>query len=100
MESSSYYTQIQDDTTIKRHGGIILKGKTRNERQPVHLMLVVDTSGSMEMENKLSSVKRSIHLMLELLSPDDRLSLVTFADDSKTFLNRVTPTPEERQAIQ
>lgn len=100
MDSSSFYTQIQDDATIARNGGIILKGQTRNTRQPVHMMLVVDTSGSMEMEDKLASVKRSIHLMLSLLSPDDRLSLVTFADDSKTFLNRVVPTPEERQAIQ
>lgn len=99
MDSSSTYTQIQDDATVPRNGGIILKGQTRNERQPVHMMLLVDTSGSMESEDKLSSVKRSIQLMLSLLSPEDRLSLVTFSDDSKTFLNRATPTPEEQQAI-
>ena len=100
MNCSSFFTQIQDDVNIARNGGIILKGQTRNSRQPVHMMLLVDTSGSMESEDKLSSVKRSIQLMLELLSPEDRLSLVTFADDSKTFLNRAVPTPEERQAIQ
>jgi len=99
MNCSSTYTQIQDDATVPRNGGIILKGQTRNSRQPVHMMLLVDTSGSMETEEKLSSVKRSIQLMLSLLSPEDRLSLVTFSDDSKTFLNRVVPTPEERQAI-
>jgi Mg-chelatase subunit ChlD len=99
MESSSTYTQIQDDATVPRNGGIILKGQTRNSRQPVHMMLVVDTSGSMESEDKLSSVKKSIQLMLSLLSPEDRLSLVTFSDDSKTFLNRATPTPDEQQAI-
>jgi uncharacterized protein YegL len=64
------------------------------------MMLVVDTSGSMEMEDKLPSVKKSIQLMLQLLSPEDRLSLVTFADSSKVYLNRVTPTTEEREAIQ
>lgn len=100
MLASSTYTQIQDDATLQRNGGIILKGQTRNERQPVHMMLLVDTSGSMDMEQKLPSVKKSIQLMLELLSPEDRLSLVTFADDSKTFLNRVTPTPQEREAIE
>lgn len=99
MNCSSFFTQIQDDATIARNGGIILKGQTRNTRQPVHMMLIVDTSGSMESEDKLSSVKRSIQLMLELLSPEDRLSLVTFSDDSKTFLNRATPTSEEREAI-
>ena len=100
MDCSSFFTQIQDDATLSRNGGIILKGQTRNTRQPVHMMLVVDTSGSMESEDKLSSVKRSIQLMLELLSAEDRLSLVTFSDDSKTFLNRAIPTAEERQAIQ
>jgi len=99
MNTSSFYTQIQDDASIPRDGGIILKGQTRNTRQPVHMMLLVDTSGSMEMEQKLPSVKKSIQLLLELLSPEDRLSLVTFADDSKTFLNRATPTPEEREAM-
>jgi Mg-chelatase subunit ChlD len=98
MDSSSTYTQIQDDATIPRNGGIILKGQTRNTRQPVHMMLLVDTSGSMESENKLDSVRKSINLLLELLSPEDRLSLVTFADDSKTILNRVVPTTEERIA--
>lgn len=100
MNSSSFYTQVQDDASLLRTGGLILKGQTRNTRQPVHMMLAVDTSGSMELEDKLPSVKRSIQLMLSLLSPEDRLSLVTFSDDSKTFLNRAIPTPEERQAIQ
>jgi Mg-chelatase subunit ChlD len=100
MNCSSFYTQVQDDPSILRNGGIILKGKSRLERQPVHMMLAVDTSGSMAHEGKLSSVKKSIHLLLSLLSPEDRLSLVTFSDDSKTFLNRVIPTNEERQAIQ
>jgi Mg-chelatase subunit ChlD len=99
MNYSSFFTQIQDDATLARNGGIILKGKTRNERQPVHMTLLVDTSGSMESEDKLFSVKRSIQLLLDLLSPEDRLSLVTFSDDSKTFLSRAIPTPEQRQAI-
>lgn len=99
MNSSSLFTQIQDDATVHRTGGLILKGQTRNTRQPVHMMLLVDTSGSMELEDKLPSVKRSIQLMLQLLSPEDRLSLITFADDSKRFLSHAIPTSEERQAI-
>ena len=99
MDFSCTYTQIQPDDSLLRKGGLLLKGRTRNSRQPVHLTVLVDTSGSMEMEDKLESVKRSLQLMLELLSPEDRLSLVTFADDSKTFLTRATPTPDERSAI-
>lgn len=99
MDASSTYTQIHDDAAVPRTGGIILKGHTRSTRQPVHMILLVDTSGSMESEDKLSSVKRSIQLMLSLLIPDDRLSLVTFSDDSRTFLNRCVATPEEQQAM-
>jgi Mg-chelatase subunit ChlD len=99
MNTSAYYTQINSDATLMREGGICIKGLTRNSRQPIHMILLVDTSGSMGMENKLDSVKKSIQFLLELLSPDDRLSLITFADSSKTFLNRAIPTPEERQAI-
>jgi Mg-chelatase subunit ChlD len=100
MDISSFYTQIQEDAATTRSGGLILKGRTRNTRQPIHMILAVDTSGSMELEDKLPSVKKSIQLMLSFLSPEDRLSLVTFSDESKTFLSRVIPTPEERQAIQ
>ena len=100
MDCSSFYTQLQDDSSLLRAGGIILKGQSRTQQQAVHMMLLVDTSGSMESDDKLSSVKRSIQLLVSLLSPEDRLSLVTFSDDSKTFLSRVIPTPEERQAIQ
>jgi Mg-chelatase subunit ChlD len=100
MEISSSYTQIQSDTTVLRKGGITLKGTSRTTRQPVHLILLVDTSGSMEENNKLGSVQRSLTLLLQLLSPDDRISLVTFSDDSTTILRVVTPTSEERQAIQ
>ena len=99
MDISSTDTQIQPDASLLRQGGLILKGQTRHSRQPVHLLVLVDTSGSMDLENKLSSVQKSLQLMLELLSPEDRLSLVTFADDSKTFLTRAAPSNEERQAI-
>lgn len=99
MNTSAYYTQINPDATSLREGGICIKGLTRNSRQPIHMILLVDTSGSMGMERKLDSVKKSIQFLLELLSPEDRLSLITFADSSKTFLNWAVPTPEERQAI-
>lgn len=100
MEISSSYTQIQSDTSVLRTGGLTIKGTTRTSRQPVHLILLVDTSGSMEEKNKLGSVQRSLTLLLQLLSPEDRISLVTFSDDSKTVLRQSIPTPEERQAIQ
>jgi hypothetical protein len=39
------------------------------------MILAVDTSGSMEMEHKLDSVKKSIELLLPLLISEDRILL-------------------------
>jgi len=86
-------------STTLRKGGVLLKGKTRASRQPVHMMMLVDTSGSMDSNNKLESVKRSLQVMLLLLSEQDRLSLIKFDDASSVILNKVTPTTQEREAI-
>jgi hypothetical protein len=91
-------TYIESQTGLKK-GGLILRGNTRNTRQPVHMMLLCDTSGSMEEQGKLESVKKSVNLLLSLLSPDDRISLVTFADASKIVLTKATPSNEDRQAL-
>lgn len=99
MNISSTYIESCENTNDIKKGGLVLKGLSRTTRQPVHMILLCDTSGSMEQENKLSSVKRSLNLLLTLLSSDDRISLVTFSDNAKIILSRVTPSPEERQAI-
>ena len=100
MNVNSYYIESCDSTTDLKKAGVILKGSSRTTRQPVHMMLLCDTSGSMQEQGKLQSVKRSIALLNSLLTVEDRLSLVTFADASKIVLNSVIPTPEDRQAIQ
>jgi hypothetical protein len=63
------------------------------------MMMLVDTSGSMDDASKLESVKRSLQVMLVLLGEQDRLSLVTFDDTSKVILNRQPPTASDREAI-
>ena len=85
MDFSANYTQIQEDSTVVRNGGLIIKGKVRAERQPVHMILLVDSSGSMEEDNKMSSVKRSIQLLQVLLCRNDRLSVVSFAGASRAY---------------
>jgi Mg-chelatase subunit ChlD len=92
-------SQFLPSTHSVKKGGILLKGCSRSTRQPVHMMMLVDTSGSMDDAAKLESVKRSLQVMLVLLSDQDRLSLVTFDDGSKVILNRQTPTASDREAI-
>lgn len=100
MNFEATYTESCDSSNTLKKAGLILKGQSRNTRQPVHMMLLCDTSGSMEQENKLNSVKKSVNLLLSLLSPDDRISLATFSDNAKVVLSRATPRNEDRQAIE
>jgi Mg-chelatase subunit ChlD len=97
--TSQFLNSSSMNSSTSRKGGILLKGRSRSTRQPVHMMMLVDTSGSMDDANKLESVKRSLQVMLVLLSDQDRLSLVTFDDTSKVVLNRTTPTASDREAI-
>ena len=100
MDITSQFLNLStSDTNSLLKGGILLKGRSRSTRQPVHMMMLVDTSGSMDDANKLESVKKSLQVMLVLLSDQDRLSLVTFDDTSKVHLNRTTPTATDREAI-
>ncbi|MEM1205136.1 MAG: von Willebrand factor type A domain-containing protein [Acidobacteriota bacterium] len=56
------------------------------DRQPSTLTFVVDVSGSMDRENRLGLVKRSLHLLLEQLRPDDRVALVVYGSAGRVVL--------------
>ncbi len=99
MNFQAIYTEDISTDGLQK-AGLLIKAGSRSTRQPVHMILLCDTSGSMDIENKLSSVKRSVNLLLSLLGSDDRLSVVTFADSSKIVMSRATPSATERQAIQ
>ena len=100
MNFQATYTENCSDATTNKKGGIQIKAGSRSTRQPVHMILACDTSGSMEENNKLNSVKRSVTLLLSLLGAEDRLSLIKFDDVSKIVMSGLIPSPENRDAIQ
>jgi Ca-activated chloride channel family protein len=55
-------------------------------RKPAVLTFVVDVSGSMDMENRLGLVKRSLELLVERLRADDTVSLVVYGSDARVIL--------------
>lgn len=59
-------------------------------RRPVHLALVVDTSGSMAARGKMEAARQAAGELVELLGPQDTLSLVTFDDRARVL---AAPTP-------
>ena len=53
---------------------------------PNNLVFLIDTSGSMNYENKLPLVQQSFGLLLEQLKPNDYVSIVTYASSDKVIL--------------
>ncbi|HWB02079.1 MAG TPA: von Willebrand factor type A domain-containing protein [Verrucomicrobiales bacterium] len=67
---------------------IALKGKeiAQGERPAANLVFLVDVSGSMDTENKLPLVKKSLKFVVERLTEKDTVSLVTYAGESGVAL--------------
>jgi Ca-activated chloride channel family protein len=56
------------------------------ERPPVHLVYLVDTSGSMQSEDKLGLAQQSLRLLTNTLRPGDSVALQTYAGDVREVL--------------
>lgn len=74
---------------------------------PLHLTILLDTSGSMEREDRAASVRRALESLVGLLGPDDRVTLIGFArsprllaenvpgDQGKVLIEAAARTPSE-----
>ncbi|MBY6049225.1 VWA domain-containing protein [Vannielia litorea] len=60
------------------------------DRPPLNLVFLVDSSGSMSDANKLPLLKQSLRLMLPELRPEDQVAIVAYAGSSGLVL---PPTP-------
>lgn len=63
------------------------------ERPPLHLVLAVDTSGSME-GDAMEYVKAGLERMIDALEPDDRVSLVRYGTHATVMLEDVPAADE------
>jgi Ca-activated chloride channel homolog len=57
-----------------------------DERKDVSLTFVIDVSGSMDMENRLELVKRSLRLLVEQLGRRDQVGIVVFGSNARVVL--------------
>ena len=60
------------------------------DRKDASLTFVIDVSGSMDMDNRLGLVKRSLELLVEQLHSSDTVSIVVYGSDARVVLE---PTP-------
>ncbi len=56
------------------------------DRPPANLVFLVDTSGSMESPDKLPLLKRSFRMLVNRMSADDRIAIVTYAGSAGVVL--------------
>ncbi|WP_425452671.1 vWA domain-containing protein [Paracoccus lutimaris] len=82
-------TPWNKDTRLVRIG---LQGRMPAiaDRPPLNLVFLIDTSGSMEEQDKLPLLKQSLRLTLDQLRPEDQVAIVTYAGSAGEVL---APTP-------
>ena len=79
-----------NDATRLLHIGIKGYELARSTAPRANLVFLIDTSGSMDMPNKLPLLVRSFRLLLDALAPEDRVAIVTYAGSAGVAL---APTP-------
>ncbi|HVH47109.1 MAG TPA: VWA domain-containing protein [Labilithrix sp.] len=75
--------------------GVQAKRISAEERQPVHLVYLVDTSGSMSAPDRLPLAKKSLALLTDTLKPGDTVALCTYAGSTRVVLE---PTGIDQKA--
>ena len=70
-------------------------------RQAANLVFVIDVSGSMAREDRLGLVKKSLNLLLDQLTPADRVGIVAYGFEARVVLEPVSAVEQSaiRQAI-
>jgi len=66
-----------------------------NERKDVSLTFVIDVSGSMDMENRLGLVKKSLELLVEQLGENDYVSIVVYGYQAEVVLEPTSGDQKE-----
>ena len=70
------------------------------QRQPVHLIALIDTSGSMEIDDKLQNVNTSLTFLLDHMTSNDYLSLITFDTDAHTHFSQKKMTVDGKTEVE
>ena len=66
--------------------GVQGKRISAKERTPMHLVYLVDTSGSMQSEDKIGFAKKSLKMLTDSLKPGDTVALCTYAGSVREVL--------------
>ncbi len=68
--------------------------ETEAERKPLNLVFVIDVSGSMNLENRLGLVKRSLELLVKRLDRYDTVGIVVYGSRAHNVLEPTSATEQ------
>jgi Ca-activated chloride channel family protein len=86
-----------DGTAIVRVG-VTSRQLADDARPPANITFVIDTSGSMDIRERLGLVQSSLALLVRSLRPDDTITIVTYGDAASPVL-RPTPVSEWQRIV-
>lgn len=104
-ETGAFSVQVEAFPSPNRKGyhvlHIGLKGKevTAEQRKPANLVFVIDVSGSMNMENRLTLAKQALALLVGQLRSDDSVGIVVYGSSAHTVLEPTFATQESKDTI-
>jgi Ca-activated chloride channel family protein len=78
---------------------LVVRSRPVAQRQPVHLVFLVDTSGSMQGPDRLPLVQQSLSMLVDQLGPGDTVALVTYAGSAGVVLTPTGNKPHLLEAI-
>jgi Ca-activated chloride channel family protein len=76
--------------------GVKAKDLKSENLPPSNLVFLIDVSGSMNQKNKLPLLKKSMHMLTEQLTQNDRVSIVVYAGSDRVVL---PPTQGDKKDI-
>jgi Ca-activated chloride channel homolog len=82
-------SRTEDGPAIVRVG-VTSRQLADDARPPANITFVIDTSGSMDIRERLGLVQSSLALLVRSLRPDDTIAIVTYGDAASPVL---PPTP-------
>jgi Ca-activated chloride channel family protein len=78
--------------------GVKAREQIEEERKPLALTFVIDCSGSMDSDDRLGLVKRSVKCFVNSLKPDDMIAIVSYSGEAKVEIG-LTPVSEKRRIL-
>ncbi|WP_224362984.1 vWA domain-containing protein [Hyalangium versicolor] len=76
--------------------GVQGKVVSRSQRKPAHLVFLVDTSGSMQSQDKLPLAKEAMKIAVKNLNENDTVAIVTYAGSTQDVLAPTPATDQQR----